>query len=199
MRYDRFRHHRRSIRMKGWDYTRPGVYYVTICTKGQIHLFGDVRDGRMHLNIFGRIIEDAWQALEWNYVYVRLDEYQVMPNHLHGIVIYKRMADIAGMGGSRTARTSSQITRTSSQTMHTYGIRTLPDNKSLRRKPFGRLIGAYKTNTTHKINIIRDTPGNKIWQRDMYERVVRARNELHRIRKYIRNNPRNWDGDEFNV
>jgi len=103
MRYDRFKHHRRSIRMKGWDYTRPGVFYVTICTKGQICLFGEVTDGRMHMNNFGRIVEDAWNALEFNYVYVRLDEYKIMPNHFHGIVIYDRMAAIVCRCGSRTA------------------------------------------------------------------------------------------------
>ena len=196
MRYDRFKHRRRSIRLKGWDYSRPGMYYVTICTKKKICLFGEINNGKMVTNLFGRIVEDGWKALEMQYFYVQLDEFQIMPNHLHGIIMYHKMADVIARVGCRGV----------SRNAPTYGIqtfpnqiRTLPDNKNFKRKPLGRLIGAFKTMTSKHINTINGNPGDVIWQRDMYERVIRDENELQRIRKYIKDNPSNWDDDEFNV
>lgn len=99
------RHHRRSIRLKGYDYAQAGAYFVTVCTKDRACLFGDVVDGQMRLNECGRVVADSWLWLSGRYPYVDLDEWAVMPNHLHGIMI---LTGPAGRGGSRTAPTRTR-------------------------------------------------------------------------------------------
>jgi len=160
---------RRSIRLKGYDYTQPGAYFVTICTQNRECLFGQITDGKMVLNNAGRMVADSWEWLAEQYDHVLLDEWVVMPNHLHGIIV---ITD-GGRGGSRTAPT-------------------------VKRKPIGRLIGAFKTVSTKQINQMRETSGAKLWQRNYYEHIIRNENELNRIREYIHNNPLKWEFDREN-
>ncbi|WP_371821117.1 hypothetical protein [Chloracidobacterium sp. D] len=87
MRYDPERHHRRSIRLKDCDYTRMGAYFVTLCTQGRVCLFGEIVAGEMRLNEYGEIVAESWRWLATQYDYVELDEWVVMPNHLHGIIV----------------------------------------------------------------------------------------------------------------
>lgn len=91
-------HHRRSIRLKGYDYSRAGAYFATICVQNRECLFGDVVDGEMRLNDAGRMVVNSWQWLPTQLDYVELDEWVVMPNHMHGIIVIHD-----GRGGSRTA------------------------------------------------------------------------------------------------
>jgi len=164
MRYDPEIHHRRSIRLRGYDYSQPGSYYVTLCTQGKEHLFGQIVEGEMHRDELGDYVAGCWQWLAKQYPYVVLDEWTVMPNHLHGIIV---ITD--GTGGSRTAPT--------------------------KRKPLGRLIGAFKTVSTDRVNEMRGTPGSLLWQRDLYEHIIRNEDELNKIREYIRTNPLRWASD----
>ena len=85
-RYDPQRHHRRSIRLQGYDYTQPGAYFITICTHEREPLFGDVVGGEMHLNDAGRIAEQCWLDIPNHFPHVELDEFVIMPNHVHGIL-----------------------------------------------------------------------------------------------------------------
>ena len=85
--YDPLRHHRHSIRLKGYDYTRPGAYFVTICTHERICLFGDVVNGKMELNEYGDIAQECWLAIPEHFANARLDAFVIMPNHVHGIII----------------------------------------------------------------------------------------------------------------
>ena len=94
-------HHRRSIRLKGYDYSQAGAYFVTIVSWQREMLFGDIVNGGMELNGFGKIISEKWQWLETQYEYVELGAWVIMPNHLHGILI---ISD-DGRGGSRPAPT----------------------------------------------------------------------------------------------
>jgi hypothetical protein len=87
MPYDPQKHHRRSIRLKGYDYTQPGAYYVTLCTKARQCLFGDVIKGEMRLNSLGYIAFTCWQAIPNHFPHVELDAFVLMPNHLHGILV----------------------------------------------------------------------------------------------------------------
>ena len=87
MAYDPERHHRRSIRLRGYDYRQAGVYFVTICTHNRRYLFGKVKDGQMHLNAYGRIVLSKWRALPRHFQNLRLGAFVVMPNHVHGILI----------------------------------------------------------------------------------------------------------------
>lgn len=168
MKYNPEKHHRRSIRLKGYDYSQVGAYFVTICAQNRVCLFGDIVDGEMHLNYIGNIVADSWQWLALQYDYVELDEWMIMPNHIHGIIVVNDCR-----GDSRIAPTG-------------------------KRKPIGRLIGAFKTVSTKHINIIRGTPGIPVWQRNYYEHIVRNDESLNRIREYIKNNPLQWKLDREN-
>lgn len=164
------KHRRRSIRLKGYDYAQAGAYFVTMCTRDRVYLFGDVVDGQMQLNDCGQVVADSWLWLSGRYPHVDLDEWLVMPNHLHGIMI---LTGPDGRGGSQTAPTKN-------------------------RKPLGRLIGAFKTVSAKRLNRVRNTPGVPLWQRNYYEHIVRSEESLHHIRQYILDNPSRWNEDREN-
>ena len=166
MTYDPTRHHRRSIRLPAYDYAQPGAYFVTIVCKDRALLLEDTR--------FRNVVQDVWLWLADQYQFVQMDQYIVMPKHLHGIIVIR---DDRSRGGSRTAPTISNT----------------PE-----RKPLGRLIGAFKTVSTKRINEIRGTVGLPVWQRNYYERVIRDEEELSRIRQYIIDNPTHWAEDPEN-
>ncbi|MGK5090421.1 transposase [Deltaproteobacteria bacterium TL4] len=179
MKYDPAKHHRRSIRLKGYDYTQNGAYFVTICVQNRECLFGKIVDEAMRLNGAGQIVVDTWEWLASQYDHVDLDNWVVMPNHLHGIIVLTDDGDNGddGRGGSRTA----------------------PTNHPKKRKPLGRLIGAFKTVSTKHINAWRQTPGNQLWQRNYYEHIIRNEASLNQIQEYILNNPRVWTEDSLFV
>ncbi|MCI0454365.1 MAG: transposase [Candidatus Dadabacteria bacterium] len=172
MTYDPDKRHRRSIRLKGYDYTHVGAYFVTICTQNRECLFGEVVDGEMQLNETGQVVADCWQWLGKQYPYIVMDEWTVMPNHLHGIIV---IVDKECRGGSRTAPTE------------------------VKRKPLGRLIGAFKTISTKRINEMRGTPGESVWQRNYYEHIIRDEETLNLIRQYVTENHLNWALDRENT
>ena len=152
-------HRRKSIRLRDYDYAQDGAYFVTLVTHRRSLLFGEVIEGTMRLNRAGHLIANTWQWLSNRYPFVSLDSYIVMPNHLHGIIV---IADQPS-GGSRTAPTP--------------------------RKPLGWLVGAFKTVTTRQFNATESTPGQPLWQRNFYERVIRNADELDRVGEYIVANP----------
>ena len=173
MKYNPEKHHRRSIRLKGYDYSQPGWYFVTIVTQDREMLFGEIANRQMKLNNAGRIVHAAWEWLVTQYHYVELGAWVIMPNHLHGIIV---IVDDC-RGGSRTAPTEPTIMK--------------------KRKSIGRIIGAFKTVSTKRINQMRNTPGAKLWQRNYYEHISRDENDLNRIRKYIIENPMKWPDDKY--
>jgi len=148
------------------------MYFVTIVTQGREALFGEIVDGEMRLNDFGRIVAETWQWLEERYPYVELGAWVVMPNHFHGILI---ITDETCTGGSRTARTG------------------------LKRKPLGRLIGAFKTVSTKKINLLRHTEGKVVWHRNYYEHIFRNQQDIELTWLYIEANPSRWETDTENI
>ncbi len=166
-------HHRRSIRLPGYDYTSPGAYFVTLCVRDRECIFGRVAGGLMELNEWGRAAAESWLWLAEQYPYVELDEWVVMPNHMHGIIV---IVNELRRGRSRTT----------------------PAQTAPKRKPLGRLIGAFKTVSTKQINVMRNTPGEPIWQRNYYEHIVRNERALDAIRSYIAANPRRWESDRDN-
>ena len=183
------RYNRRSIRLRGYDYTRDGAYFVTICTEDRAHVFGRVVDGEMHSNAYGREVANCWLWLAEQYPYVRLDEWIVMPDHIHGIVVITdgMNSDEPCRGGSRTAhiRTASPAGFVDGPNVGTDGSEFVP----ARRKPLGRLVAAFKTVSTRRVNDLRSTSGVRLWQRNYYERVIRNDQALQATRRYIVNNP----------
>ena len=159
---------RRSIRLKEYDYSQDGGYFVTICTENRKSIFGEIINGTIQLNESGSTIAATWQWLSEQYPYIKLDACVVMPNHFHGILFLFNYSK----GGSRTAPTPT------------------------RHKPLGRLIGAFKTVSTKRFNEIHGTPAQQLWQRNYYEHVIRNETDLEEIREYIQTNPLRWLEDE---
>src|SRR5712692_7690078 len=87
MKYDPKTHHRRSMRLQGYDYSRPGAYFVTVCTEGKRALFGEIVEGEMVLSEAGRLVRRAWEILPRQFPNITSDAFVVMPNHVHGIII----------------------------------------------------------------------------------------------------------------
>jgi len=165
---------RRSLRLKGYDYSRPGAYFVTICTHDRVCLFGEVVEGEMVPNIFGRIVQEEWfrSAGIRQEIELRPDEFVVMPNHLHGIVwIIPAGVSMTPVGAHGRA--------------------------PLRRAPrsLGAFVAGFKSTATRRINARRGTPGTVVWQRNYYEHIIRDERSLDRIREYIAANPLQWDLD----
>ena len=167
---------RRSLRLQGYDYAKAGAYFVTVATENRLCLFGEVAGGKMRLNEAGRLVDDAWQWLERRYPSVILDEYVVMPNHLHGVLAITDEG--GGTGDSRIAPTG--------------------DRSGVGRKALGSLIGAFKTVATKRVNVERGAPGRRLWQRNFHDRVVRSEEDMDRIRAYVRDNPLRWELDVEN-
>jgi REP element-mobilizing transposase RayT len=164
------KHHRRSVRLKEYDYSQAGAYFVTIVAHQRACLFGKIMDRGMKLNNIGEIIANTWKWLADQYPYVEPLHGVVMPNHFHGLL----MIHDDGRGGSRSAPTGTK------------------------RKPLGRLIGAFKTVSTKQINLLRQTEGAVVWQRNYYEHIVRNEKEMDHIWKYIEANPSMWAEDDEN-
>ena len=164
-------HNRKSLRLKDYDYSKPGLYFVTICVKHELDLFGRINNGVLFPNKYGEIVIKSWLWIEKHYAQIQLDRWILMPNHLHGIIIIKNKEEWSmSSGGTRTATTGG-----------------LYKSKSL-----GRIIGAFKTVSTKQINLMRKTPGAKIWQRNYHDHIIRNKNEYFAIRQYIIENPKKW-------
>ncbi|MCD6286142.1 MAG: transposase [Anaerolineae bacterium] len=172
-RYDPARHHRRSIRLRGWDYAGSGVYFVTVCTYRRRCLFGNVVDGEIRLNPVGRLVDGIWRHNLTKRADVSLDAVQVMPNHVHAVIV------MAGADRVEMAATGQDG--------------TIPPGS------LGAVVGNLKTVCTRRVNKMRGTPGAPLWQRNYWERIVRDEEELARIRTYIVSNPGLWTEDRLHV
>ena len=217
MKFDPDIHHRRSIRMKGYDYSSPGAYFVTTVTHKRECLFGDVVEGSVHLSKMGGIVQQVWLDLSNRYSYVVLDAFCIMPNHVHGIII---LTDTLGRGGSELQLPSvpdqiqeksniesneiltrpyiqypsmSDQIREKSKT-ESNGNQTRPDT----RHGIPEIVRAIKSFSARRINRLRGIPGVPVWQRNYYERIIRNENELNAIRRYILYNPLQWKLDGEN-
>jgi REP element-mobilizing transposase RayT len=170
MKYNPDKHNRKSIRLKEYDYSQAGFYFITICAYNREHLFGQINDGIMVLNELGSIVEDWLKNIKIKYPNCELDYYCIMPNHIHFILKINDTIDSSSRGGVAPP---------------------LPKPK------LGNIIGFTKYQSTKQINILRKTPGIPIGQRNYYEHIIQNEEELFDIRNYIVDNPLNWDEDEY--
>lgn len=193
MKFDPQKHHRQSIRLRGHDYTQAGAYFITLCIYQRQCLFGEIVGGQMQLNQYGQVVGKCWQWLSEQYSYVDLDSWVVMPNHLHGIIV---ITTNGCRGDSRIAPTGNASTGTTFTETASTPIAPTDEPK---RKPLGRLIGAFKTVSTKQINAICNTPSAPVWQRNYYEHIIRNETALHNIQRYILENPRRWADDAENL
>jgi REP element-mobilizing transposase RayT len=170
-RYDPQRHHRRSIRLAGWDYASAAVYFVTICTHNRENLFDDPR--------FRQVAGRLWRAIPHrpHAGRVSLDEWILMPNHLHGLILL----------GPAEAGAPSEHSPSPGEPA------------GVGPGSLGAIIGNYKSVVTRRINQLRDTPGAPVWHRNYYDRIVRNQSQLDAFRRYIIDNPARWAADGDNL
>ena len=189
-RYDPNKHHRRSIRLREYDYTQPGAYFVTLVTHGRALTFDDP--------VLCRVAETMWQRIPKHFPFVQLDESIVMPNHIHGILVLvapdcKGSAFPVDRSTDATHSYKEAPTTLKPDTAECVAPTSGPASGSL-----GAIVGNFKSVTARRINHIRKTPGTPVWQRNYYERVIRNDREWNAIRQYIRDNPANWAEDREN-
>jgi len=175
-------HHRRSIRLHGYDYRQAGAYHVTIVAHSRLQLLGQILQSSLQLNANGRIVAAGWLEIASHFAHASLDEFVVMPNHLHGIIL---ISDDVGAGFPRPTPLSASST---------IDERRLPS----KRPTLGQIIAYLKYQTTKQINAARGMPGVPVWQRNYYEHIVRSAQDLDDIRQYIVNNPAQWALDNEN-
>ena len=170
-------HTRRSIRLQDYDYTREGVYFITICSHEKRCLFGRIDTEMMELNRYGKIVQACWDEISNHYPQVDLDYFVVMPNHIHGIFVINE-----GSGMIYHATTTSSPTKREFSKPIAGSISTI--------------IGTFKAGVTRQINRISEI-SIKVWQRNYYERIIRTEEELMQTRHYIITNPQNWKKDSL--
>lgn len=169
---------RKPLRLKEYDYTQTGAYFITICTKNREHIFGEIVGGAVRENVFGEIVKSCWQYLPNHYSAIELDEFVVMPNHVHGIImILPDDNDAAPVGA---------------------GLRPAPTTTTTKRYSLSEIVRAFKSFSARQINELRKTIGIPVWQRNYYEHIIRNERALNRIREYIQNNPLQLEMDREN-
>ncbi|TVL99890.1 MAG: transposase [Candidatus Brocadia sp. WS118] len=170
---------RKSIRLKDYDYSRAGAYFITICTYNRECILGDVTDREMILNQFGKTVLECWNSLTGRYANIGLDKFVVMPNHIHGIIkIIDSVGAIHELPLQGKDCTNQQIER--------------------RRMLIPKAIGYFKMNAAKQGNIARNATGIPFWQYNYYEHIIRNVDKLNKIREYIQNNPLKWHLDREN-
>lgn len=182
-------HHRRSIRLKGYDYAKAGLYFITICCEKRKHRFGIVKNGQMILNEYGKIAYHEWMKTSEIRKNVELGEFVIMPNHLHGIIrllgselhspkinnnLYS--PDKIGVCDKNKMDVCDTSLRSPSQTV-------------------GAIVRGYKSSVTKKMGLLNFD--GKLWQRNYYEHIIRNENSHKNISEYILNNPTKWTEDKF--
>ena len=168
---------RQSIRCRGWDYTGPGWYFLTFNTKDRRPVFGTIVNGRMALNAAGRMAAEEWQKSAEIRPNLILDEFVIMPDHVHGIV--RIVATEGDLPDARTDRGDQQVALARQQP-----ARLLP-------RSLGAMVAGFKGAVGKRVNILQGTPGAPLWHRNYWDVIVRDELALARIRVYIRDNPRN--------
>jgi REP element-mobilizing transposase RayT len=188
--YDPDKHHRRSIRLDGYDYANPGAYFITIYVHERRCLFGDVAGDEMHLNEAGSMIQAEWNRLSERFPFVILDQLVVMPNHIHGLL---------GIDGNDHRRGEPCVRPLSDRGKGEHKVR--PDGTST--DSLGRIVQAFKSITTNAyISGVKQRAWARfeqhLWQSNYFEHIVRDNRSLYEIREYIFTNPQRWAMDREN-
>ncbi len=170
----------KSARLAGYDYRNEGLYFVTICTKNKFHYFGEIENGNLLLNEIGLIAHTYWADIPQHFNHVSLDEFVIMPDHMHGIICIEE---------------KRKIDRPSAETLHATSLPQLDNNQhfcNISPKPnsLSTIIRSFKSSVSKDARKINP---NFEWQSRFYDHIIRDVLSLDRIRNYILNNPANWD------
>jgi REP-associated tyrosine transposase len=170
---------RKATRLHSYDYSFPGAYFITACTKNREFLF-DTPEAKL-------AVVSAWHSLLDIFVQIELDEFVVMPNHVHGVIW------IRGTGYYRLHPGTWK-----NYGVHRDGQLPIPTNDHTKFVSLSNIIGAFKTTAATRVNKLRGTVGIPVWQKSFYDRIIRNDHELGCIQEYIRNNPVKWTEDRDN-
>jgi putative transposase len=191
--FDPQKHHRQSIRIKEYDYTLPGAYFVTIVTYQRDCLLGDIQNGTIVLNAFGQIADECWRSIPEHFPSVELGAYAIMPNHVHGIII------ISGVGARHaddTRRGASVGARHADNRKGAAVLRPNVTRPNVKPGSLGAIMRSYKSAVSYRIHKEHNATG--IWQRNYYEHIIRNDRDLQHITDYINANPLRWNEDDEN-
>ena len=163
---------RHSFRYRDYDYRRSGAYHVVICSHERRNVFGEIRDGQMRLNRFGLIVEEEWHLSGEKRAEIALDAFVIMPNHVHGLVFIARPEDET--------------------------FEAPPETPVVTATSLGAFVRGFKSAVTKRIGEQRGQQ-TLVWQRLYWDRIIRDERELENTRRYIEENPAQWENDELNV
>ncbi|MEP6646678.1 MAG: transposase [Saprospiraceae bacterium] len=169
MKYNPRFHHRRSMRLRGYNYAKAGSYFVTAVCKNRQPIFGEIQSGKMILSEFGQIAFDNWYQTPLIRPNVELGEFVVMPDHIHGIINIKENRGLQKLPANPVFKSPSQT--------------------------LGAILRGFMASVTSKINSKRNSHGEKVWQRNYNDKVIRNKWSYFMISKYIRHNPKKWKGN----
>lgn len=192
MKYDPDKHHRRSIRLQGYDYSQSGLYFVTICMQNRACLLGEIQMGQIKLNSAGEMIYRWWNALPDKFPSVVIDAFVVMPNHFHGIIVITDNpvgADPCVCPNPPVCPNDDNSDRAKVKGAHAGA-------------PLPTMVQWFKTMTTNEyirgVKNLGWEPFNKrLWQRNYYEHIIRNEESLQHIREYVHTNPLKWEEDQL--
>ena len=179
MKYNPDIHKRKSIRLKHFNYSSNGAYFITLCTKNRECILGNIVNGKMVLSDLGEIVKNEWNKTPMIRHEIKLDIFIIMPNHFHGIIFI----------------TNNNVMAIEYINVGATGRSPLRKQNGPLQYSLGSFIGGLKSITTKRANVLRNTPHQSLWQRNYYEHVIRNDVDLNRIREYIINNPIQWQFD----
>jgi REP element-mobilizing transposase RayT len=174
--------------LKGWDYAKDGWYFVTICTGARKCFFGDIAAGEMQLSAEGRVAKNNWREITNYFPDFQLDEFIIMPNHIHGILVIHQEKDSLN-------RCRDAINRVSTDDMGNHGGVTKQYNPMLSKDSLSKVIRWYKGRCKYEIGKINP---DFSWQPRFDDRIIRDENSLSQVRHYIVSNPLKWQDDSEN-
>jgi putative transposase len=200
-------HQRHSIRLKGWDYSGEGWYFVTVVTIRREILFGEIHVGGLTVNPLGRIVQECWEAIPVHFQNVTLDAFVVMPNHVHGIVVIRDEQDLPSAGTRPAADAGPVGAEAEAVPVGARHASPLQDPGRGRIQEPGRphggaprslgaIIGSFKAAVSRRAG--KELNSANLWQRNYYEHIICNNRELEAIRNYIVLNPERWAEDAEN-
>ena len=189
-------HHRRSIRLKGYDYSQAGAYFITICCKNRLCRFGDIIENEMALNEYGQIAYNEWIKLSERFTNFELDVFQIMPNHMHGIIVLNNVGATLAVAQNGVVAQNDDIPQNDM-------VADIGAGATARVAPtitVGDMVGAYKSlvaNGCLDIYKSKKITMGKLWQRNYHEHIIRDEQSYQTISNYIITNPAKWNDDKF--
>jgi len=196
-----------STRLKDYNYSRNGAYFVTICTKNSMHLFGSIVDQKLIPNRQAEVVTECWLDLPLHYYNCTLDEFIVMPNHVHGIVIINndiietrfKQDNIVAETGLKPDKVVVETGLKPDKVVVETGLKPVSTaGRVAKPYPLSEIIRGFKTFSARRINEYQNTRGKAFWQSRFFDHIIRNREELKRIRQYIIENPLKWELEKNN-